>query len=280
MAQLKKKGFALSGSLKSNGVTFYTKKGKIIVRSATSEQPLRRTRGQFVTRQRIAHTTALWKRLREPAKPLFTQCVNIYGRFSSLMCKLPVVFLSKGELANGASLLIPGMPLSDGILPDIIYRLDEVDGQPALLTNVKMKHPLGSNPTASDMVSVLCGKGAKLKKGDVLRLYSLHQTVEYMIPKVYVQMEELVLENSRQASGFPGIDLQCVDGCLALTGSCFADDTMGWGLVHVSNERCSSQTVVTRCNMYEQYTTEEAFDRAAKSYGGLTDSGMITPDIE
>ena len=30
MAQLKKKGFALSGSLKSDGVTFYTKKGKII----------------------------------------------------------------------------------------------------------------------------------------------------------------------------------------------------------------------------------------------------------
>ena len=58
MAQLKKKGFALSGSLKSDGVTFYTKKGKIIMRSAISEQPLRRTRGQFVTRQRIAHTTA------------------------------------------------------------------------------------------------------------------------------------------------------------------------------------------------------------------------------
>ena len=250
------------------------------MRSAISEQPQRRTRGQFVTRQRIAHTTALWKRLREPARPMFTQCANIYGRFSTLMCKLPVVFLTKKELASRASLLIPGMPLSDGILPDIIYRLDEVDGQPALLTNVKMKRPLGSDPTASDMVSALCGKGATLKRGDVLRLYSLHQTIEYMIPKVSVRMEELVLESSRQTSGFSGIAMQCVDGCLALTGSCFADDTMGWGLVHVRDERCSSQTVVTRCNMYEQYTTDEALDRAAESYGGLTESSMITPDNE
>ena len=280
MAQLKKKGFALSGSLKSDGVTFYTKKGKIIVRSATSEQPLRRTRGQFVTRQRIAHTTVLWKRLREPARPLFTRCVNIYGRFSTLMRKQPVVFLTKKELADGASLLIPGMPLSDGMLPDITYRLDEVDGQPALLTNLKMKHPLGSNHTASDMVSALCGKGATLKRGEVLRLYTLRQTVEYMVPKVYIDMEELVLDNGQQTSSFPGIEMQCVDGHLALISSCFADDTMGWGLVHVSDERCSSQTVVTRCNMYEQYTTEEALDRAAKSYGGLTDSGMITPDNE
>lgn len=280
MAQLKNNALTITGKLKKDGITIYKLKGKTVMRSATSEQPLRRTRGQFVTRQRIAHTTALWKRLREPARPLFTQCVNIYGRFSTLMRKQPVVFLTKEELANGASLLIPGMPLSDGLLPNVLYRLDEVDGNPALLTNLKMKHSLGNNPTASDMVSALCGKGATLKTGDVLRLYSLHQTVEYMIPKVYVHMEELVLESSRQMSGFSDIELQCVDGRLALTGSCFADDTMGWGLVHVSDERCSSQTVVTRCNMYEQYTTEEALDRAAKSYGGLTDSGMITPDNE
>ena len=278
MAQLKKNAITVTGSLRKDGITIYKLKGKTVMRSATSEQPLRRTRGQFVTRQRIAHTTALWKRLRAPAKPLFTHCANIFGRFSTLMRKLPVVFRTKEELSNGASLLIPDMPLSDGMLPNITYRLDEVDGQPALLTNLKMKHALGSNPTVSDMVSVLCGRGTTLETGDTLRLYSLRQTVEYMVPKVYIRMEELVLENSQRTVGFTDIEMQCVDGHLALIGSCFADDTMGWGLVHVSGERCSSQTVVTRCNMYEQYTTEEALDRAAKSYGGLTDAGMITPD--
>ena len=32
----------------------------------------------------------------------------------------------------------------------------------------------------------------------------------------------------------------------------------------------SRQRVVTRCTYYERYTTEEALQAAAKSYGGLT----------
>ena len=45
--------------------------------------------------------------------------------------------------------------------------------------------------------------------------------------------------------------------------------TAGWALVRVRGERCSSQTVVTRCTHYNQFTTEEALREAAASYGGL-----------
>ena len=31
-------------------------------------------------------------------------------------------------------------------------------------------------------------------------------------------------------------------------------------------ERCSSQTIVTRCTLYKQYTTEDALETAADSY--------------
>ena len=41
-------------------------------------------------------------------------------------------------------------------------------------------------------------------------------------------------------------------------------------LVRVSDDRCSPQTIVTRCTLYQQYTTKEALQVAAKSYGGLT----------
>ena len=40
--------------------------------------------------------------------------------------------------------------------------------------------------------------------------------------------------------------------------------------MRVYGDRCSTQTLVTRCSLYEQYTTEEALQEAAKSYGGLT----------
>ncbi len=41
-------------------------------------------------------------------------------------------------------------------------------------------------------------------------------------------------------------------------------------LVRVEGGRCSSQSLVTRCRYYEQFTTEEALQEAAESYGGLT----------
>jgi len=40
--------------------------------------------------------------------------------------------------------------------------------------------------------------------------------------------------------------------------------------VLVNGERCSPQTIVTRCTYYQQFTTDEALLAAAKSYKGLT----------
>ena len=60
-----------------------------------------------------------------------------------------------------------------------------------------------------------------------------------------------------------------VDGCLALLDNDFANEKKGWALVRVMGKNCSSQSIVTRCKYYEQFTTEEALEEAAKSYGGL-----------
>ena len=66
------------------------------------------------------------------------------------------------------------------------------------------------------------------------------------------------------------LDMTVVDGHLALVNEEFADEMKGWALVQVIGERCSPQTIVTRSTLYQQYTTEEALQIAAKSYGGLT----------
>ena len=60
-----------------------------------------------------------------------------------------------------------------------------------------------------------------------------------------------------------------VDECLALLNNDFANEMKGWALVRVMGKNCSSQGIVTRCTYYQQYTTEEALEAAAKSYGGL-----------
>ena len=60
-----------------------------------------------------------------------------------------------------------------------------------------------------------------------------------------------------------------VDECLALLNNDFANEMKGWALVRVMGKNCSSQGIVTRCTYYQQYTTEEALEAAAKNYGGL-----------
>ena len=68
-----------------------------------------------------------------------------------------------------------------------------------------------------------------------------------------------------------------VGGHLALVGEEFGDEMKGWALVRVSDNRCTPQTIVTRCTLYQQYTTEEALQVAAKSYGGLTETPFLSP---
>ena len=72
-------------------------------------------------------------------------------------------------------------------------------------------------------------------------------------------------------------EMTVVDGGLALVGEEFADENKGWALVRIDRDRCSPQTIVTRCTLYEQFTTDEALRFAAESYGGLTQTPYLRP---
>ena len=267
------------GSLKKDGVTFYKRNGQTVMRSATTEQPRRNSRNQFVARQRLANNMGLWKALLEATKPLLTGGKSNYGRFCTLMRKMPVVFLTRDERRRGASLMLPGMPVSDGMLPDIEYRLGEVDGCPALLTSLRVsKH-------SATLVGALFGRGADLKNSDRLDLYRLEQQQGVQgesLPKVRARVETLTNADSENPQPFRDIELREVHGRLALVGEVFGDEMKGWALVRRDAEdlRVSSQRIVTPCRLYEQYTTEEALQRSAESYGGLTFSPYLTPDGE
>jgi hypothetical protein len=195
------------------------------------------TLAQFIQRQKMRHTTALWKMLRF-CDVMFTERRTAYQNFASLANQLPAVYVTK-RLMDQSSFLMPGIPVSDGILPTVKLELGEVNGTPALLTDLKV----------SD-------RSHHVK----LRLYTAVQNLENEIPRVRFSMREV-----------SWLDMTVVDGNLALVGDEFTDEMKGWALVKVIDDRCSPQTIVTRCTLYQQYSTEEALQTAAKSYGGLTD---------
>lgn len=229
-------GMTLKGSFRKAGMTFYVRQGQTIARVSRSTERRSNTLPQFVQRQRMRHSIALWHML-QPCEPMFTQRKTAYLDFASLANRLPAVYIP--NTMHDASLLIPGIPVSDGTLPTVKQQLGEYSGTAALLTKLK----------ASDV-----------RNSDVLRLYTAKQCMEAQTPVVQFSVRTV-----------PMAEFITVDGYLALAGDTYADDDKGWALVRVNNERCSPQTLLTRSTFYQRYTTDEALQEAAESYGGLTE---------
>ena len=232
-------GLLVNGSVRSAGVTFYTKQGKTIVRSSHSEQPKRRTRAQFEVRQRMRHTSALWRSIKLAGEPMFQDGKSAYACFASMANRLPVVYVPRDGDLYGATLLVPGMPVSSGTLTSLTEWLGSVDGTPALQTDLRM---------------------ADLHRDDRLRLYTLRQEIDRDCPMLRISTRDL----SRD-------ELCEVESGVAVCDGQFADNMCGWAIVLVREGRCSTQAAVSRCTFFERFTTEEALQDAANSYGGLTD---------
>ena len=233
------KGLVLTGRFAKAGVTIYMRNGQTVARSSESMEKRSNTLGQFVQRQK-----ALWKMLSYTKKIMFTQRRTAYQNFMSLANRLPVVYVLK-DLMTQATFLMPDIPVGDGTLPTVKQHLGEVDGVAALVTDFK---------------------ASEWRYDEKWWLYTAVQTMQGPLPWVRFSVREI----SRH-------DFTVVDGCLALVGEEYADEMKGWALVHVINDRCSPQAVVTRCTLYQQYTTEEALQESAKSYKGITETPFPIP---
>ena len=105
-------------------------------RPAHIRQPHRLSRKQLLIRERQSHNNALWRALKESGHVYFEANKPAYNHFMAINMQSPVPYIPKQQFHSGNALLLPGMVLSDGPLTPISYQLDEVDGQPALLTDL------------------------------------------------------------------------------------------------------------------------------------------------
>ena len=121
-------GLVIPKKLRIGSVTFYQRGGQVIGRVSESNERRSNTLPQFIQRQKMRHTTALWKMLRF-CEVRFTQRANAYQDFASIANGLPVVYVEKTRMTD-ASFLMPGIPVSNGKLPTIEQHLGEVDGSP------------------------------------------------------------------------------------------------------------------------------------------------------
>ena len=77
-------GMAIPKRVRIAGMTFYLRNGQVIGRESETHEKRSNTLPQFVQRQKMRHTTMLWKMLRF-CNPIFTERRTAYQNFASLV---------------------------------------------------------------------------------------------------------------------------------------------------------------------------------------------------
>ncbi|MBQ9864384.1 MAG: hypothetical protein IJM33_03490 [Bacteroidales bacterium] len=289
MAKIQGKNFLLSGRIAGLGVTFYQRGGKMYARIGTRSVPDRQSLKQFKTRAKMRHSIALWNCFSNPDKPLMDRGKSwgCYNAFLGANAHLPTVYLPKAWAARGAALLIDGMVVSSGRLPEVKYDFATLaGGGRVVLTNLStgmaadVVQPLAIGSEA-DMWGLLMSpsRNPQLMPGDRLRIYRLEQQVREGCPWVGVTCLDLCLEEDlRPKPWLADWQFLSVDGFLAIGGA--DDENVGWAVVLYGKDEqnASPQQVLSSCQLYRRYTTEEALTAAAESYGNVKMPDFLTPN--
>ena len=287
MAKVQNTTFGFTGRIAGHGITLYRRRGNVYARISTRSVSNRQTMNQFKTREKMRHSIALWKSFYSPYKPLMTTSDGTiaYNAFLRANSALPTVYLTKHQARQGAALLIPGMVVSEGRLPAIKYSFVTLSGgERVVLTNLQTgideeeTQPLTITSNA-DLFGLIgsSNRNPQLMPGDRVRFYRFEQQIQGDCPTVKVNCCELALDNDpRQNPATRGWQFYSHEGRLAMGGA--DDGNTGWAVVLYGEKEqsASTQQVLTTCQLYQQYTTDEALARAAESYGNVEKPCMLT----
>lgn len=289
MAKVQNKSFLVTGRIAGLGVTYYQRGGRTYARIGTRDAPSYQSVKQFRVREKMRHSIALWNSFKNPYKPLMDKGTS-WGACSAFLkanARLPTVYLPKSWATQGAALLIDGMVVSSGSLPEVRYGFATLSGGGrVVLTNLStsmdadliLPLSIGSD---DDVWGLLMSpsRNPQLMPGDRLRIYRLEQQVQGGCPRLEVRCCELCLkQDPRPKPWLADWQFLSVGGCLAIGGA--DDENVGWAVVLQGKEEAdaSPQRVLSTCQLYRQFTTEEALTAAAESYGNVKMPDFLTPN--
>ena len=288
MAESKDNILGFIGRIQGKGVTFYRRGGKTYARVSTRKAPNRQSVKQFINREKMRHSIALWHCFYSSDKPLMetSGSLTAYNAFLRANSALPTVYFTKQQARQGASLLMPRLVVSEGRLPAVEYDFAVLEsGERVVLTNLltgideseTQELTIGCN---DDLHQLLCSSSnPQLMPGDIVRFYRFEQRMQDDCPTVKITCCELALDNDpRQNPTLRNWRFLSHTGRLAIGGA--DDENTGWAVVLFGEKEqsASTQRVVTTCRIFEQYTTDEALANAAESYGNIEKPGLLTPD--
>lgn len=288
MAESKDNILGFIGRIQGKGVTFYRRGGKTYARVSTRTAPNRQSVKQFINREKMRHSIALWHCFYSSDKPLMetSGSLTAYNAFLRANSALPTVYLTKQQARQGAALLMLGLVVSEGRLPAVEYDFAVLEsGERVVLTNLltgidaatTQELAIGCNDDLRQLLS--SSSNPQLMPGDIVRFYRFEQRMQDDCPTVKITCCELALDNDpRQNPALRNCRFLSHEGRLAIGSA--DDENTGWAVVLFGEKEqsASTQRVVSTCRIFEQYTTDEALANAAESYGNIEKPGLLTPD--
>lgn len=290
MAKLKSIFGKGTGSIGS--VTLQVNKGQQIAKSKITNMTNPRTRAQMIQRLRWANVVLMWKlSILSFLKGFFfkKQTWSWFNAFVSVNVKAPAIYLPKNYVQRNAEVLAPYY-VSDGNLPTISASFSYVSSDSTYYVRLDtvLKSGLGQDSKVKEVTAELIAKDPNMQEGDALCFIALIQTFDDKgYPHIRLRRNKFILSlTDERTIGAIGFWInQITESGSTTTRLVFEatreDEICAYTIVHSRAKDngidVSRQQLILTDDWYENFTSEEALDRAIQTYNGDVEEVFYEP---
>ena len=276
----------------AGNLTFKQSGGETIVSEKVTQVNDAKSEPQVRQRMKWANVVRMYKVLRPYMKMAFGGSQNRrtdYNKFVSANTALAPVYLTKSEVSAGACVVAP-YKITHGLLNSISV---SGSGKTAVTSIAVGSLTINAETSVAAFSNAVVENNRSFNYGDQITFFLVFQTMNDVtnIPVADVDACCIVLDKNNNAKLLSVVDprgFAVKNGFLAAKqDEDFGDHGMVW--IHSrkdkgnSSTEISAQYLVCENSLLKSYQSEDAYDSAANSYGGvnniyLSPSGPLSPN--
>lgn len=276
---------ALNGSI--GAVTYVTRKGITVARQKVpAKSSARRTLRSQTQRMKWMNNIRIW------------QALNTVGWHPSFMNKTGLqsdfnMFIKANAAQSGVYLLKSEVDAQGGVVADVqltVGSLPPIGGTlgngGSFTTTIRMGGiTIGASTTLRTFSEAIVNNNQHILNGDQLTFVALHQQFDAnMVPRIQADVREITLDVSDEMTllaDLVPVNMLTVEGGFLVTsgstngGAAVVHSSIADGVYAVSSER-----LVVNSDILSLYQSDEALRKAIQSYGGLSQTQFLVPNVE
>lgn len=271
----------LKGSV--GNLTFRQSSGQTVVSEKITRTTNSKTTAQQKQRMKWTNIIRMYQILASYMRLAFGGTSNgrsDYNKFVSANLGMAPVYLSKAEANADACIVAPYM-ITQGIIKPVA-----VTGTGSnAVTGIRLGTlSIDDDTTVAEFSNAVVQNNNDFEYGDQITYFLLTQELNEVtgVPVAHVDTCSIVLSKTGGARLLFVVDARGFseqNGCLAaLVGNDFGDHGMAWVHSRRQNNKTivSTQSLVCENSLLEQYQSDDSYQKAVESYGGVNEA-YLTP---